>query len=82
MPPACHVYGNSLGVDLHDGTSLYACMKVQSQVTEPNYCSALRVVFPTRLTIVRSLLWSNVHIGNKQPKVSFFKYGFVTLKLC
>ena len=50
--------------------------------TEPNYRSALRVVFPTRLTIVRSLLCWNVHKGNKRTKASFFKPGFVTLKLC
>ena len=44
--------------------------------------SALRVVIPTRLTIVRSLLCRNVYIGNKRTKTLFFKPGFVTLKLC
>ena len=48
---------------------------------EPNYRSALRVVIPTRLTIVRSLLCWNVYIGNKRTNTSFFKYGFATLKL-
>ena len=64
---------------------LFVCMYVwrcSHKFTEPNYRSALRVVFPTRLTIVRSLLWSNVHKGNKRTKTSFFKPGFVTLKLC
>ena len=61
------------------------CMYVwrcNHKFTEPNYRSALRVVFPTRLTIVRSLLWNNVHIRNKRTKTSFFKYRFATLKLC
>ena len=76
MPPCSHVYGNSLGVNLHDGTSLCS-----HKFIEPNYRSALRVVIPTRLTIVRYLLCCNVYIGNKRTKTSFFKYGFATLKL-
>ena len=43
--------------------------------------SALRVVIPTRLTIVRSMLCINVYKGNKQTKSLFFKFGFETQKL-
>ena len=43
--------------------------------------SALRVVIPTRLTIVRSMLFDDVYKGNKPTKYPFFKSGFEMLKL-
>ena len=61
------------------------CMYVwrcSHKFTEPNYRSALRVVIPTRLTIVRSMLLGIVYKGNKPTKYPFFKPGFVMLKLC
>ena len=61
------------------------CMYVRRcshKFIEPNYRSGLRVVIPTRLTIVRSMLLDNVYKGNKPTKYPFFKSGFVMLKLC
>ena len=43
--------------------------------------SALRVVIPTRLTIVRSMLFDDVYKGNKPTKHPFFKSGFEVQKL-
>ena len=54
------------------------CMYVwrcSHKFTEPNYCSALRVVIPTRLTIVRSMLLDNVYKGNKSTNYPFFSMG-------
>ena len=44
--------------------------------------SALRVVIPTRLNIVRFMLLDDVYKGNNPTKYPFFKSGFVMLKLC
>ena len=43
--------------------------------------SALQVVIPTRLSIVRSLMCINVYKENKQTKSPFFKSGFEVQKL-
>ena len=43
--------------------------------------SALRVVIPTRLTIVRSMLCIDVYKGNKTTKAPFLKVGFEVQKL-
>ena len=43
--------------------------------------SALRVVIPTRLTIVKSMLFDNVYKGNEPTKYPYFKSGFEVQKL-
>ena len=43
--------------------------------------SALRVVIPTRLTIVRSMLVDDAYKGKKPTKYPFFKSGFEVQKL-
>ena len=43
--------------------------------------SALRVVIPTRLTIVRSMLCIDVYKGKETTKALFLKVGFEVQKL-
>ena len=62
---------------------LYVCMYeggVMSSYYQTMF-SALRVVIPTRLTIVRSMSCIGVYNGYKTTKAPFLKVGFETQKL-
>ena len=64
---------NSLQVDLRDCTSLYE-LRCSYNFIVPNYGSALRVVIPTRLTIVTFMLCICVYKGNETTKDPFLKF--------